>query len=116
MKAFLALALVLASQTALGADFFRCNGVGGVPEWTLEVNLVSKRAAFFDNDSWSVADHVFTVSLESNPPQTLHYFEGADGLEISFNETRPEGAVRGAGDENVPCASLPSASHLYSGI
>lgn len=79
---------------------FQCGNVGGTEEHVIMIDLNKNIAGFFDNDNTALVPLLRTLSLESNPPQTLHLFEGPDSgggtgeiLSISFNETKMEGTV-----------------------
>jgi hypothetical protein len=115
-----------AAHAASKPLYYRCVNVGGVEEYTLEVNLNTGKAAFFDNDSWSVLPQTSVGQLESLPPQTLYRFEGPDAykkpMRISFNQTRLSGGVTenaGTPKQNrldVKGCQAVKAADLYSGI
>ncbi len=95
---FLVVVSVLVGQSALAANgTYRCTHVGGVEEYTIEVNLNSHKAAFFDNDSWSVIGLKSTSQLETLPPQLLYVFQGRDAydgvIKIEFNASRMSASV-----------------------
>lgn len=82
------------------AKKFFCSGVGGTDEWTIYVDLNKKLAGFFDNDSTVVVPMTDFKLLESNPPQELYIFNGADtgggdneNLAIYFNATTLTGTL-----------------------
>jgi|GEM_PF-6944964 len=103
--------------------YYRCTNVGNVTEYTLEVNLNTGKAAFFDNDSWSVLPRKGDAVV---PPQYVHLFSGSDAyksrMTIWFNQATLSGDVY----ENVgtpeqrrmkakACKAV-KAGDLYSGI
>jgi hypothetical protein len=57
---------------------FVCGNVGGTEEWRLMINLDTKRAGFFDNDSTVVVPFKKVSFFESRPPKTVYEFEGKD--------------------------------------
>ncbi|MCX6119008.1 MAG: hypothetical protein NT027_15845, partial [Proteobacteria bacterium] len=72
---------------------FSCDGVAGVDEWVIYLDLEKKLAGFFDNDNTTVIPLVDTLILESNPPQGVYTFNGQDTgggefetLKITFND------------------------------
>lgn len=124
---FLSVFALLATQSAFAAnDAYKCFNVGGVDEWTLEFNMTSKKAAFFDNDSWSIVPLTRSMVLESIPPQSMYVFSGKDAygspVEIWFNVTRLKATVvenpntsNSKRYQSEGCQAVP-ASKLYSKI
>ncbi len=97
MKSLLAIGLFVLSTAAYAKKaepkFYSCDGVGGVEEYVVGINLEQKKASFFDNDSYTYMKLVRTYSLESNPPQLVMEFLGDDAsysgqIEVSFNVTK----------------------------
>jgi hypothetical protein len=114
MKTFLGISLFLSALSASAADFYRCESIGGTPEYTVEINLAADRAAFFDNDHWAVADRTQTLVIETRPSQVVHDFSGPE-VEIRFNQTKRRAYVQGEG-ASESCVAIPSADQLWSGI
>jgi hypothetical protein len=93
LAAFLCLVSVSASA-APAKSFYECGGIGGTDEWRVGINLKTKKAAFFDNDTTSYMKLKQTRVLESLPPQTQMTFVGKDessedgSLTLVFNLTK----------------------------
>ena len=97
MKKVIAIGLLsLTSASAFSAHakpFYECSGLADVEENRVGINLNSKKAGFFDNDSTSYLRLTDTKILESYPPQTQMIFQGKDAgyagtLKLYFNLTR----------------------------
>jgi hypothetical protein len=92
----IALILCLTTATAFSAPsktFFECRGLAGVEEYRIGIDLVQKKASFFDNDSTSMMKLTETKLLETDPPQTRMIFTGneatyAGTLRLEFNLTK----------------------------
>ncbi len=87
--------LASAPLLATAKEPIQCGNVNGINEWRLTIDLKNKTASFFDNDSTVTIPFKTNQYLKSNPPQTLHLFEGKDGvgenvpkMGITFNETK----------------------------
>lgn len=107
MKIKTALLVAAFAAVALGTAYsserelyYKCTNIGGVQEYTIEVNLNTRKAAFFDNDSWSVLglDSVQHVEAdEALPPQMVYNFQGPDAygkrMLIRFKYSHLSGGV-----------------------
>jgi hypothetical protein len=99
-------------------DDYRCDGLAGIEEYRVGINLKTSEAWFFDNDMNSYMQLKTVRILESNPPQTEMIFEGEDlgspgHLRLTFNQTRlridlisirPDGVAKSIG--SVSCQAL----------
>src|SRR5689334_9864386 len=79
--------------SAVSKDFYSCEGLGGVDEYRVGIDLKTNKAGFFDNDTTSVMKLTDVNILESLPPQTQMIFEGKEAsyagtLKLYFNLTR----------------------------
>jgi hypothetical protein len=97
MKKMIAISLLsLTTVSAFSAParhFYECGGLSGADDYRVGINLKSKKAGFFDNDTTSYMKHTDTLILESNPPQIQMIFKGKEanydgGLKLYFNFTR----------------------------
>jgi hypothetical protein len=74
-------------------SIYECEGLAGVDEYRIAIDLNRGEASFFDNDS--IFQMILTQkrNLETLPPQTLIIFEGKEAgyygaLRLYFNLTR----------------------------
>jgi len=95
MKTALIVFLFLASFSSYGSDKISCEVAN--PDNDYGVEVFGERAAFFDNDTWTMA--TLELGLESDP--LTFYFESVNGAEdftISLqdffeNETKTTGTI-----------------------
>lgn len=106
MKKIIAIALIsLTSGPAFSAPakhFYECEGLAGVDEYRVGINLTSKRAGFFDNDSVSYMKLTATEITAGRKPQTVMTFEGKEAsydgsLRLYFNLTKKTAALYSIG-------------------
>lgn len=91
-KIILALAMCTSiSVFATGGKEFGCFNVGGTEEWTVDIDLQTGKAAFFDNDSWSYMK-LTDRKMDSSTGHYIYFFEGKDAsggpltrLKMSFD-------------------------------
>lgn len=86
MKTTLAVLFTLFSLSSFGADKITCDVAN--PNNDYAVEILGEKAAFFDNDTWTLAN--LELVLESDP--LTYYFEsvnGADDFTISLNDFFP---------------------------
>lgn len=91
MKKALLLFTLTSALSAFGSKYYSCGNVGGQAENVVEINLETEKAAFFNNDSWSILD----LSAMSAPH--LYIFRGQDfyfwPMKIDFDEKNLEASV-----------------------
>lgn len=78
---------------AKSTNTYKCAVLNAEDEYSVEINLDSEKAAFFDNDNWSIVELQSINFLDTEPAQTEYTFSGKDKyntqLIIIFNLGKP---------------------------
>lgn len=90
---FMLISFVMALSVHAKADYYKCS-LHNYEDYSFEIDMTQRKAAFFDNDSWYVADLYMTSTMLQPFPQDLFGFLTKDeSADFVFNDYTKGGYV-----------------------
>jgi hypothetical protein len=110
--------LVSTHVQAAAPTAFRCDVDYDGDDYAVEINLKSGKAAFFDNDSWAIAERLDIRFIETYPGTTEFQFtsDSDDTLKVTFEKETKSGTIESQGYRYAIKCRATTARKLFSGI